>query len=84
MTAIYAFSVPLMNSNTNSTNYFAIAKKTSTPKQLTSEATDFTNNDASVSLINHDKMKDDAIAHLSDQLVVLTARLQEVERKQQL
>jgi len=27
MTAIYAFSVPFMNSNTNSTNYFAIAKK---------------------------------------------------------
>ena len=36
------------------------------------------------SLINHDKMKDDAIAHLSDQLVVLTTRLQEVERRQQL
>jgi hypothetical protein len=28
-------------------------------------------------------MKDDAIAHLSDQLVALTTRLQEVERKQQ-
>jgi hypothetical protein len=34
------------------------------------------------SLINHDKMIDDAIAHLSDQLVVLTTRLQEVERRQ--
>jgi thiamine phosphate synthase YjbQ (UPF0047 family) len=30
-----------------------------------------------------DKMKDDAIAHLSDQLVALTIRLQEIERKQQ-
>ena len=28
-------------------------------------------------------MKDDAIAHLSDQLVAITARLQELERKQQ-
>jgi hypothetical protein len=36
------------------------------------------------SLINHDKMKDDAIAHLSDQLMVITTRLQEVERRQQL
>jgi len=36
------------------------------------------------SLKNHDKMKDDAIAHLSDQLMVLTTRLQEVERRQQL
>jgi hypothetical protein len=36
------------------------------------------------SLRNHDKMKDDAIAHLSDQLIVITTRLQEVERRQQL
>ena len=36
------------------------------------------------SLRNHDKMKDDAIAHLSDQLMVITTRLQEVERRQQL
>jgi integrase len=35
------------------------------------------------SLRQHDKMKDDAIAHLSDQLVAITARLQELERKQQ-
>jgi integrase len=34
------------------------------------------------SLRQHDKMKDDAIAHLSDQLVAITARLQELERKQ--
>jgi hypothetical protein len=27
-------------------------------------------------------MKDDAIAHLSDQLVELTSRLQQVEKKQ--
>ena len=33
---------------------------------------------------DRDKMKDDAIAHLSDQLVALTTRLQEVERRQQL
>jgi hypothetical protein len=31
----------------------------------------------------HDKMKDDAIAHLSDQLVAITTRLQELERRQQ-
>jgi hypothetical protein len=31
-----------------------------------------------------EKMKDDAIAHLSDQLVAITTRLQEVERRQQL
>jgi integrase len=35
------------------------------------------------SLRQHDKMKDDAIAHLSDQLVTITARLQEIERRQQ-
>jgi integrase len=29
-----------------------------------------------------DKMKDDAIAHLSDQLMALTVRIQEIERKQ--
>lgn len=34
------------------------------------------------SLRRHDKMKDDAIAHLSDQLMVITTRLQELERKQ--
>ena len=34
------------------------------------------------SLRQHDKMKDDAIAHLSDQLEAITARLQELERKQ--
>jgi hypothetical protein len=31
---------------------------------------------------NHDKMIDDAIAHLSDQPIALTTRLQEVERRQ--
>ena len=36
------------------------------------------------SLRNHYKMKDDAIAHLSDRLMVITTRLQEVERRQQL
>jgi predicted RNase H-like nuclease (RuvC/YqgF family) len=35
------------------------------------------------SLRNRDKMKDDAIAQLSDQLMALTARMQEFERKQQ-
>jgi integrase len=34
------------------------------------------------SLRNRDKMKDDAIAQLSDQLMALTARMQEFERKQ--
>jgi ABC-type transporter Mla subunit MlaD len=32
------------------------------------------------SLRQRDKMKDDAIAQLSDQLVVITARLQELEK----
>jgi integrase len=35
------------------------------------------------SLRQRDKMKDDAIAQLSDQLVALTTRMQEIERKQQ-
>jgi integrase len=35
------------------------------------------------SLRNRDKMKDDAIAQLSDQVIALTARMQEFERKQQ-
>ena len=39
--------------------------------------------DLNQSLRDRDKMKDDAIAHLSDQLVALTARMQELERKQQ-
>ena len=34
------------------------------------------------SLRQHDKVKDDAIAQLSDQLVSLSARLQEIERRQ--
>jgi hypothetical protein len=34
-------------------------------------------------LRNRDKMKDDAIAQLSDQVMALTARMQEFERKQQ-
>ena len=36
------------------------------------------------SLRNRDKVKDDAIAQLSDQLIALSTRLQEVERRQQL
>ena len=35
------------------------------------------------SMRDRDKMKDDAIAHLSDQLVAITGRLQELERRQQ-
>jgi ubiquinone biosynthesis protein UbiJ len=35
------------------------------------------------SLRNRDKMKDDDIAQLSDQVMALTARMQELERKQQ-
>ena len=31
---------------------------------------------------DRDKMKDDAIAHLSDQLIAITTRLQELERRQ--
>jgi hypothetical protein len=34
------------------------------------------------SLRNHDKMKDDAIAQLSDQVMALTTRMQEFERQQ--
>ena len=34
-------------------------------------------------LRNRDKMKDDAIAHLSDQVMTLTAKMQEIERRQQ-
>jgi hypothetical protein len=33
-------------------------------------------------LRNRDKMKDDAIAQLSDQLLAISTRLQELERKQ--
>ena len=33
-------------------------------------------------LRNRDKMEDDAIAQLSDQVMALTARMQEFERKQ--
>jgi hypothetical protein len=38
--------------------------------------------DLNQSLRNRDKMKDDAIAQLSDQVMALTARMQEFERKQ--
>ena len=34
------------------------------------------------SMRDRDKMKDDTIEHLSDQLVAITSRLQELERKQ--
>jgi hypothetical protein len=33
-------------------------------------------------LRNRDKMKDDAIARLSDQVMALTAKMHEIERKQ--
>ncbi len=36
------------------------------------------------SLRNRDKLKDDAISQLSDQLVALSTRLLEIERRQQL
>jgi integrase len=39
--------------------------------------------DINSSLRERDKVKDDAIAHLSDQLLALSTRLQELERKQQ-
>jgi hypothetical protein len=32
----------------------------------------------------NDKVKDNAIAHLSDELLALSTRLQEIERRQQL
>jgi hypothetical protein len=32
--------------------------------------------------MNHGKMKDDAITQLSDQVMALTARMHEIERKQ--
>jgi hypothetical protein len=35
------------------------------------------------SMRDRDKIKDDAIAHLSDQLIVLTTRLDSIERRQQ-
>jgi ABC-type transporter Mla subunit MlaD len=35
-------------------------------------------------LRNRDKMKDDAIPQLSDQVMALTARTQDIERKQSL
>ncbi|MGA9842287.1 MAG: hypothetical protein WBP64_16060 [Nitrososphaeraceae archaeon] len=38
--------------------------------------------DLNQSLRQRDKIKDDAIAQLSDQLLSLSARLQELERKQ--
>ena len=34
------------------------------------------------SLRENDKVKEDALAHLSDQLLVLSERIQEIERKQ--
>jgi integrase len=39
--------------------------------------------DLNQALRNRDKMKDDAIAQLSDQLLAISTRLQELERKQQ-
>ena len=38
--------------------------------------------DLNSSLRKRDKVKDDAIAQLSDQLLAISTRLQEVERKQ--
>ena len=37
--------------------------------------------DLNQSLRNRDKMKDDAISQLSDQLMALTTRMQEIERR---
>ena len=34
------------------------------------------------SMRDRDKLKDDVIAHLSDQLIALTARLDSIERRQ--
>jgi hypothetical protein len=34
------------------------------------------------SMRDRDKLKDDAIAHLSDQLIALTARLDSIEKRQ--
>ena len=34
------------------------------------------------SMRDRDKLKDDAIAHLSDQLIALTTRLDSIERRQ--
>jgi hypothetical protein len=34
------------------------------------------------SLIENDKVKEDALSHLSDQLLVLSERIQQIERKQ--
>ena len=34
------------------------------------------------SMSDRDKMKDDAVAHLSDQLIALTTRLDSIERRQ--
>jgi hypothetical protein len=39
--------------------------------------------DLNQSLRNRDKIKDDAISQLSDQLMALTTRMQEIERRQQ-
>jgi hypothetical protein len=39
--------------------------------------------DLNQALRNRDKMKDDAIAQLSDQLMAISTRLQELGRKQQ-
>jgi hypothetical protein len=39
--------------------------------------------DLNSSLRERDKVKDDAIAHLSDQLLAISTRLQELGRKQQ-
>jgi len=41
-------------------------------------------NEMNQSLRQRDKVKDDAISQLSDQLLTLTTRLQEIERRQQL
>jgi hypothetical protein len=38
--------------------------------------------DLNASLRERDKVKDDAIAHLSDQLLAISTRLQDLERKQ--
>ncbi|MFZ0512140.1 MAG: hypothetical protein WAM14_11085 [Candidatus Nitrosopolaris sp.] len=58
-------------------------------QQLERQGTDIQTKVEELEQLNHamrdrDKMKDDAIAHLSDQLMTLSTRLQEIERRQQL
>jgi len=56
--------------------------------QLESQGADIQNKVEQLEQLNQsmrdrDKMKDDAIAYLSDQLIALTTRLDSIERRQQ-